>query len=434
MSRQATGQVLERTGKGGRTYALRFRALGARQYETLGSASEGWTRERAQLELENVLADVRRGIWRPPETEPALEVQREEPTFHEFASEWLEARRPELGDRTYEDYKWALTSHLLPFFATHRLSEITAREIDRYRATKMAEGDLCANTVNKTLTRLSQILALAAEYELIPGNPAAGKRRRAKGTKPRRPWVSPEQLPTLLDAADGAKPLLGGRGRPLLAVLAGAGLRIDEALSLERRHVNLARGTLTIERSKTEAGVRVTELPPSVRDELATYLNGSKWKKPTDLVFPTSSGHKDNRQNIRQRLFMKAIERANVRLAELGIEQLGDVRPHGLRRTYASLRCACGDDPVFVSRQIGHEDVRFTLNVYAQSVKRRERMTEAERDQYDRAIEWASWASEAPSLGTSAQSTAPVPVSDEVASYAKGPAKQGLCEDGRCQA
>jgi hypothetical protein len=59
---------------------------------------------------------------------------------------------------------------------------------------------------------------------------------------------------------------------------------------------------------------------------------------------------------------------------------------------------------VFVSRQIGHEDVRFTLNVYAQSVKRRERMTEAERNEYDRAVEWASWASQAPPLGSTAQS------------------------------
>lgn len=50
-----------------------------------------------------------------------------------------------------------------------------------------------------------------------------------------------------------------------------------------------------------------------------------------------------------------------MQLAELGIDPLGDVRPRGLRRTYASLHMARGDDPVFVSRQIGHEDVRFTL-------------------------------------------------------------------------
>ena len=69
MARKATGQVVEREGKRGRTYALRFRAYGQRQYVTLGTAEEGWTRQRAEVELENVLADVRRGIWRSPEPE-----------------------------------------------------------------------------------------------------------------------------------------------------------------------------------------------------------------------------------------------------------------------------------------------------------------------------------------------------------------------------
>ena len=420
MPRAPTGQLIERVNRDSTsTFAARVRIGGRRIYVTIGSTRDGLTRKDAELELDAIRADIRRGIWRPPEPEPIIGEERPEPTFHEFASEWLGARRPELGDRTYEDYKWSLTHHLLPFFKSHRLSEITVREVDRYKTAKLAEGTLAANTVNKTLTRLSQILSLAAEYELIPANPAGGKRRRVKGTKPRRPWVEPEQLPSFLEAAVGKKPLLGGRGRPLLATLAGAGLRIDEALSLERRHVNLAKGTLTVAKSKTDAGVRIVELTPALRDELATYLDRSQYKKPTDLVFPTSSGRKDNRQNVRQRLFMKTIARANVRLAELKIEPLGDVRPHGLRRTYASLRTACGDDPVFVSRQIGHEDVRFTLNVYAQSVKRRERMTETERNEYDRALEWASWAD---SMGTSAQSTAVVPESVEVASYEKGPA------------
>jgi len=35
--------------------------------------------------------------------------------------------------------------------------------------------------------------------------------------------------------------------------------------------------------------------------------------------------------------------------------------------------------------EIGYEDVRFTSNAYAQSVKRRERMTNAERAEHDRA-------------------------------------------------
>jgi hypothetical protein len=65
MARRATGQVLVDTRGRTRTFALRFRAYGQRHYLTLGSASDGWTHDRAELELQNVLADVRRGIWRP---------------------------------------------------------------------------------------------------------------------------------------------------------------------------------------------------------------------------------------------------------------------------------------------------------------------------------------------------------------------------------
>ena len=62
---------------------------------------------------------------------------------------------------------------------------------------------------------------------------------------------------------------------------------------------------------------------------------------------------------------------------------------HSLRRTYASLRCACGDDVRYTADQLGHEDARFTLRVYAQATKRRDRLAKTQRDAYDAAIEWA---------------------------------------------
>jgi integrase len=64
-SRSATGEVLERRRDKTVVYALRFRAYGKRRYLTLGTKAEGWSRARAKEELQNVLADVRRGLWRP---------------------------------------------------------------------------------------------------------------------------------------------------------------------------------------------------------------------------------------------------------------------------------------------------------------------------------------------------------------------------------
>lgn len=81
MARRLTGEVLDLDRKGGRTYALRFYAYGKRRYVTLGTVAEGWTRRRAEEELANVLADVRRGIWKPPARKAAREP-RPEPTFH----------------------------------------------------------------------------------------------------------------------------------------------------------------------------------------------------------------------------------------------------------------------------------------------------------------------------------------------------------------
>src|SRR3954452_12453646 len=104
MARRATGQVVEKKRARGTVYALRFRAYGERRYVTLGSSDDGWTRKRAHVELANVLADVRRGIWRPPEPPPVVELPRD-PTFHEFASDWWAAKKLEVRPNTAAAYE-----------------------------------------------------------------------------------------------------------------------------------------------------------------------------------------------------------------------------------------------------------------------------------------------------------------------------------------
>ncbi len=75
---------------------MRFRAFGARQFVHLGYSPE-WSRQRAEDELANVMADVRRGIWRAPQAVVVPEPPARVPTFHEFASEWFEAQQLEGG-------------------------------------------------------------------------------------------------------------------------------------------------------------------------------------------------------------------------------------------------------------------------------------------------------------------------------------------------
>lgn len=93
----------------GTVYALRFRAYGRRNFLTLGSTADGWTRRKADTELQNLVADVRRGLWKAPRPEPAP-IAPQDPIFHAFASDWFEGHRREWGLNTELDYRWQLSS------------------------------------------------------------------------------------------------------------------------------------------------------------------------------------------------------------------------------------------------------------------------------------------------------------------------------------
>jgi integrase len=115
---------------------------------------------------------------------------------------------------------------------------------------------------------------------------------------------------------------------------------------------------------------------PLLRDEL-TDLAARRQAGRDELVFGTSTGGKDSPSNVRRRLLAKAVELADARLDELGLEGLPErVTPHSLRRTFASVLVALGENPTYVMGQLGHEKAEFTLSVYSRQMQRRDGETE----------------------------------------------------------
>jgi len=371
---RARGSVVVRERRTGTFYGLRFVAYGERRYVSLGSEAEGWTAQRADDELALVLREVQRGTWRAPAAPVVPEIRRD-PTFHEFASDWFDGRRGELRETTVLDYQWQLTSHLLPFFASHRLSEITVQEVDRYRQAKVREGTLSATSINKTITRLGQILERAVEYELLHRNPARIGNRKLKPVRARAIHLdSAGLICALLDAAkdlDEAKGSKTSGRRALVATLTLAGLRIGEACALLWRDVDLANGRITVGRSKTDAGMREVDLLPLLRDELAAHKAAARSNGHDDLVFPTAAGTARDKDNARERVIRPVVKRADELLAERSCPPLpAGVTAHKLRHTFASVLIALGRDPAFVMGQLGHADPAFTLRIYAHAMRR----------------------------------------------------------------
>jgi integrase len=141
-----------------------------------------------------------------------------------------------------------------------------------------------------------------------------------------------------------------------LAILAGAGLRIGEALALRWRDVDLGTGTIYVRDAKTAKGVREVHLSPALREELTLWRADTKHAGTGDYVVATSTGRRHNPSNLRRDVLAKTVEAANVKLVEAGIAPIGSLTFHGLRRTYASPRCVCGDDMRYTADQLGHEE------------------------------------------------------------------------------
>lgn len=158
--------------------------------------------------------------------------------------------------------------------------------------------------------------------------------------------------------------------------------------------MNLATGTLIVRESKTAAGEgREVDLPVGLREELTTWRARSPRSRPSDPVFicrrPRNGCHgRQTPRNVQAR-FTTAVKAANAKLRELGIEPIGKVSPHSLRRTYASLRAALRDDPIYIAEQLGHRDARFTFRVYQRAAKRREKLSSRYLEAFDAACEWA---------------------------------------------
>jgi integrase len=393
MEKRSHGQIRTHDRRDGlTTYSLRVRAYGRREVVTLGTDVDGWTMRKAERKLEEVLAEIQVGVWRPPSTFAGGE----DPSFHEFASRWWFARKSELRPTTQADYEWRLRKHLLPFFHQFRVSAITIALVDEYRSEKVIERErisaaaavgqpirdkrgqrrvaLSNESINKTLVLLANILDTAVEHGLLASNPARGKRRRLKADRPTRRFLEADELAELLtvagelDRSARADQRMGRR--PLIAVMAKSGLRVGEVCALRWRSVDTAHQRLVIQQAKTAAGVREVDLSLDLVDELNTWRAERKPVSVDEFVFATDSGRPRDKDNVRERVLVPVVNRVNEIRHERGITPLPKITPHALRRTYISLMLEASAPLPYLMDQVGHADSKTTLEIYAQVQKR----------------------------------------------------------------
>jgi integrase/recombinase XerD len=267
----------------------------------------------------------------------------------------LAARR---SPRTLDAYRRDLVS--LGAFRGGTVGDATVEDLERWLAAMRAQGlapSTLARRVSAVRTYFRHLMLIGTRTE----NPAAAiKLPRRNQRLPRA--LSPGETERLIDAATGTSPRTL-RDRALVELLYGAGLRVSEAVGLEKGAVDVEeRIVRTVGKGGKE---RLVPLGRPAAEAARRYL-------------ALGRPHLDRR--YRPELFLNArggpLTRAGAflilrRLAEKAGLEPERVHPHLLRHSFATHLLEGGADLRSVQEMLGHADLGTTERYTHVSDRRR---------------------------------------------------------------
>ena len=267
--------------------------------------------------------------------------------------------------RTVDAYRRDLAR--LRAFLGKPVAQASLEELECYAAALRAEG-LSPATIARRIASARSFFAHMTLIGARADNPAAAVAlpRRVRRL-PRT--LSAAEVERLIDAASGVAPRTL-RDRALVELLYGAGLRVSEAVGLERGAVDLD------ERSVRVLGKGGRERVVPVGREAVTALR---------RYLGRGRPHLDRRH--RPELFLNAkggpLTRAGAflivrRLAGAAGLEPGRIHPHLLRHSFATHLLEGGADLRSVQEMLGHADLGTTeLYTHVSDARRRQRYFEA---------------------------------------------------------
>jgi integrase len=353
------------------TYTLLYRtAAGRSRRFTIGRHGAPWTPETARDEARRLLGLVAQG------QDPAADKRalRSAVTVAELCARYLEdAKAGRIIGRgglpkkpsTLASDEGRVHGHIVPLLGRLAVAAITRQDIEqamhdiaagktetgprKVRPRGISKFTGGRGVATRTVGLLGAIFSYAMDRGLRPDNPAHRVRKLAENRRDRRlsdaeyralgEGLRAAAVPHLPPGAKiNVKP--AAMWPPAIAAirfLALTGWRMGEALDLTWQDVDLARRTVTLSDSKTGPSVRpLSHVACAVLRDLPQRMG-------TDRAVPASRGDGP----------MVGLKKFFRRVAALG-DLPGDITPHTLRHSFASLAADLGFGDAAIAAMIGH--------------------------------------------------------------------------------
>ena len=272
--------------------------------------------------------------------------------FDEWADLWFESHKDNIMPTTQENYQYTLRI-LKAAFPHKKIRNIKPFDIEMMLK-KLRRDGRYTSCLTQCRGMMYQIMNKAEANDLIRKNPVrfAEKMRYREPVK-RKDAFTAEEVSILMNR------LPENRIGLSIRLMLGTGMRTQELLALEPRHIDTDGSHIRIEQAiNMQKGTAVVGLPKS-RDSYRTIPvpESLRWcavaLRQTEKKFVWEERKKDNPCNpshFRDQ-FRKALE---------AIPEVPTLTPHSCRHTYVSQMQALGVDLSTIQSIVGHADVDMT--------------------------------------------------------------------------
>lgn len=205
--------------------------------------------------------------------------------------------------------------------------------------------ELKTSTIKRRLNALHHYFKFLYNEEIIQKDPTEFI-RRPKPTRPLPKIISEDAAQKLIEATDFLDGIDSIRGKLILYLLYGSGLRVSELISLKYSNFVEERFIRVVGKGSRERTIPMASKLTELLEVWRVSSQQSMW------IFPSRNPEK---HVTRQRIFQILKEIAMI--ADLDVTKIS---PHVLRHAFATHILDHGADLLSVKRMLGHRDVATT--------------------------------------------------------------------------
>ena len=292
-------------------------------------------------------------------------------TVKELYNMWLETYQHTVEESTLNKTMNFFNVHIIPEWGDTLVSDIKPLDLQRYINTLQSK----ILSYRKIAGYFRRLLSLAVRLDMIAVDPFTKiemPRERRHLNKPKQ-FMDVDEFKAFIGVLDNQYSQINRQAYTLLRLGAFTGMRTEELLALQWRHIDFDNGYVSITQAlgrglggstyikepKSQTSKRTLKIDNTMLSILSDWYEVTEYRTSKDYVF---SNQGQTLQPLRPNKWLHDV--SNKYNVAVGLSM------HKLRHTWATLALDQGATVKQVQTYLGHADVSMTLNVYSDITKK----------------------------------------------------------------